>query len=336
MKYPTSRLEQLSKNALMQAGASELQASSTAKALALAHAQGLASHGFTRVSQYVGHLAHQRVDGRAIPSIQHEKKAAVLIDAQCGFAFPACDLAIEEAAQRAKEFGIAIAAVTNSHHFGAAGAHLLALAEAGLVGIAMGNSPAAIPYVGGKQAIFGTNPIAAVFPQAAAEPILIDLSLTEVARGKIMVAAQKGDPIPLGWALDAQGEPTTDANAALQGSMLAIGGSKGAMLALMVELLVTALTGAHFGAEADSFFEAAGNRPRIGQAFIAIDPAALAGTRTYFERVESLVQALLQEPGQRLPGTRRFQLARQALEQGLEIDDSLYQQLQKLATVNAD
>lgn len=331
MKYPLETLEQLVYQAFNKHGANALQARSTAHALVLAHAQGLASHGLSRTAQYVAHLQHGRVDGSVMPCILREKRGAVLIDAQCGFAFPACDLAVTEAAKRALEYGIAIGAVTNSHHFGAAGAHLIGLAQQGLVGIAMGNSPAAMPYAGGKHAIFGTNPIAAVFPQKEAPPILIDLSLTEVARGKIMVAAQKGEPIPLGWALDANGQPTTDAKAALGGSMLAIGGSKGAMLALMVELMVTALTGAQFGSEADSFFQYVGNRPRIGQAFICIDPSALAGNEVYYERVGALVAAMLQEQNQRLPGARRFKLETQAHAEGLEIDDALYQQLLDLS-----
>ena len=146
-----------------------------------------------------------------------------------------------------------------------------------MVGLAFGNSPAAMPAWGGKRALFGTNPIAAIFPRRNATPLCIDLSLSEVARGKVMIAAQQGKPIPLGWALDRDGQPTTDAKAALDGLMLPAGGVKGAMLALIVELLCVALTGANFGYEADSFFVDEGNQPRLGQAFLVIDPAALAG-----------------------------------------------------------
>ena len=117
-----------------------------------------------------------------------------------------------------------------------------------------------------------------------------------------MVAARKGEPIPLGWALDRDGRPTTDAKAALDGSMLPMGGTKGAMLALVVELLACALTGAAFGFEADSFFVDEGNRPRLGQAFLVIDPDALAGRGVYLERVETLVATMLEDPGVRLPG----------------------------------
>jgi (2R)-3-sulfolactate dehydrogenase (NADP+) len=147
-----------------------------------------------------------------------------------------------------------------------------------------------------------------------------------VARGKVMVAAKAGQAIPEGWALDAAGKPTTDAQAALSGSMLAIGAAtstKGAMLALVVELLVTALIGAHFGFEASSFFVDEGNRPGIGQTFIVIDPGALAGAAHYLQRVEALVAEMLKDEGVRLPGARREALRRRAQAEGLDLSDTL-------------
>ena len=326
-----AELRDFASRALQRAGASETMAMMTAAALVDAEAQGLSSHGIARVAQYATHLRNGRADGRAVPVIARERGGAVLIDARCGLAFPACALAVGEAVCRAREFGVSFAAVTNSHHFGVAAWHLAPIAQARMVGLAFGNSPAAMPAAGGRRALFGTNPIAAVFPREASPPLTIDLSLSEAARGKVMVAAKEGRPIPLGWALDAQGQPTTDAKAALQGSMLAMGGTKGAMLALVVELLVTALTGAAMGFEASSFFVDEGNRPRIGQAFVAIDPDALAGNARYFERVETLVTAMLDDEGVRLPGTRRAALAECAAQDGVDIAPALLQQLQVLA-----
>jgi len=183
-----------------------------------------------------------------------------------------------------------------------------------------------MPAAGGKHPIFGTNPVAAIFPRRGADPLLIDLSLSEVARGKLMVAAKEGRPIPLGWALDKDGAPTTDPGAGLEGSMLPIGAAtspKGAMLALTVELLVTALIGANFGFEASSFFVDEGNRPRIGQAFLVIDPDALAGASVFLDRVEVLVAEMLKDEGVRLPGARREALRRKAQVNGLTIPDAL-------------
>ena len=327
-----AELRDFASRALQRAGASETMAMMTAAALVDAEAQGLSSHGIARVAQYATHLRNGRADGRAVPVIARERGGAVLIDARCGLAFPACALAVGEAVCRAREFGVSFAAVTNSHHFGVAAWHLAPIAQARMVGLAFGNSPAAMPAAGGRRALFGTNPIAAVFPREASPPLTIDLSLSEAARGKVMVAAKEGRPIPLGWALDAHGQPTTDAKAALQGSMLATGGTKGAMLALVVELLVTALTGAAMGFEASSFFVDEGNRPRIGQAFVAIDPDALAGNARYFERVETLVTAMLDDEGVRLPGARRAALAECAAQDGVDIAPALLQQLQVLAT----
>ena len=326
-----AELRDFASRALQRAGASETMAMMTAAALVDAEAQGLSSHGIARVAQYATHLRNGRADGGAIPVIARERGGAVLIDARCGLAFPACALAVGEAVCRAREFGVSFAAVTNSHHFGVAAWHLAPIAQARMVGLAFGNSPAAMPAAGGRRALFGTNPIAAVFPREASPPLTIDLSLSEAARGKVMVAAKEGRPIPLGWALDAHGQPTTDAKAALQGSMLAMGGTKGAMLALVVELLVTALTGAAMGFEASSFFVDEGNRPRIGQAFVAIDPDALAGNARYFERVETLVTAMLDDEGVRLPGARRAALAECAAQDGVDIAPALLQQLQVLA-----
>lgn len=330
-KLALSELQALAEQALAKAGAGAAMAAATARALVAADAHGLASHGVSRVPQYAGHLKINRAVGSARPKVVRTKGGAALIDAAEGLAFPACELAVSEAITRAREHGVAFSGVCNSHHFGVAAYHLGPVAAAGLVGFAFGNSPSAMPAWGGKRALFGTNPIAAVFPRRDGLPVTIDLSLSEVARGKVMVAANQGKPIPLGWALDKNGVPTTDAKEALAGMMLPAGGVKGAMLALMVELMVCALTGAHFGFEADSFFVNEGNRPQIGQAFIAIDPGALAGNEVYFERVETLLAAMLADPDVRVPGYRRNELAGQAAQGGVEIPDTLIKQLRELA-----
>lgn len=316
-------LNALVQAALKRAGASDETAAATAAALVSAEAQGLASHGLSRVAQYATHLRNGRADGAASPRVVNATAAACLVDAGSGLAFAACALAVREAIARAKVNGVAFAGVTNSHHFGAAALHLVPATDAGLVALAFSNSPAAMPMHGGRRALFGTNPIAAAFPRRGKPPLVVDLSLSEVARGKLMVAAKKGESIPLGWALDSEGRPTTDPNAGLTGMMVPAGGVKGAMLALVVELLCCALTGAAFGFEADSFFVDDGNRPRIGQAFIVIDPAALAGRDVYFDRVETLVTAILVDDGVRLPGARRIQLDATAGARGIDVPEAM-------------
>lgn len=330
-KLDLAALAALCRGALERAGAGPGMAEATARALVAAEAEGLASHGASRVPQYCSQLRLGRADGKAVPVIANSRGGACLVDAACGLAYEACALAVREAIRRARDNGVAFAGVANSNHFGVAAVHLAPVAEAGLVGLAFGNSPAAMPAWGGKTPLFGTNPIAAVFPRRDAPALVVDLSLSEVARGKIMVAAQQGKPIPAGWALDRDGKPTTDPRAALEGSMLPAGGVKGAMLALIVESLACALTGAAFGFEADSFFVERGNRPRIGQAFLVIDPGALAGRERYLERIETLVAAMLADPGVRLPGARRLELRGRAEREGVEIPDALLAKLKELA-----
>jgi (2R)-3-sulfolactate dehydrogenase (NADP+) len=326
-----AELEELMRRALVASGATATMAAATARALAAAEAEGIASHGASRIPQYCGHLANGRATGSARPRIVHERGGACLVDAGGGLAFEACAMASEQAVARAKEHGVAFVAVTNSNHFGVAAFHVEPIAAAGLVGIAMGNSPAAMPAWGGKRALFGTNPIAAAFPRRSQPPIVVDLSLSAVARGKIMVAARDGKPIPEGWALDREGNPTTDAKAALEGSMLPAGGVKGAMLALTVELLVCALSGAAYGFESDSFFTDAGRPTRIGQAMLAIDPSALAGNDAYLDRVEVMVAAMLEDTGVRLPGERRVRQRERAAREGVSVPPELLAKIRALA-----
>ncbi len=328
-------LQLLCSRALVCAGASEANAASTACGLVYADEQGTASHGVSRVPQYAGHMKAGRVAGHAIPVVARQHGASAVIDAGDGLAFPACDLAIETAKEIASRLGVAFVAVKNSYHFGAAIYHLEAIAKAGMVGLAFSNSPAAMAAAGGKKPLFGTNPMAAIFPRAGTDPLAIDLALSEVARGKLMLAAKDGKQIPLGWALDADGNPTTDPTKGLKGSMAplgaASGSAKGAMLALTIELLVTAFTGAHLGFEADSFFEVEGNQPKLGQAFLVIDPNAMGGAAVFAERVETLVAAMLESDTVRLPGARRYDLQRKAQRDGLTIPDALHAQLLQLA-----
>jgi (2R)-3-sulfolactate dehydrogenase (NADP+) len=325
-----AELERLMRAALARAGANEAMADATARALVAAELQGLASHGASRIQQYCGHVKNGRANGAAVPVVARERHGACLVDAKGGLAFAACELAGQEAIRRAREHGVAFISVTNSNHFGVAAWHLEPIAAAGLVGLAFGNSPAAMPAWGGKRALFGTNPIAAVFPRRGKAPLSIDLSLSAVARGKIMVAARDGKPIPEGWAVDAEGKSTTDAKAALAGSMLPAGGVKGAMLALVIELLACALSGAAYGFESDSFFTEEGRPTRIGQGFLAVDPDALAGRDVYLERVETLVGAMLEEPGVRLPGERRQELEKSNA-QGIQVPGELLARIRALA-----
>src|SRR5499426_3444547 len=332
MKKPAQELFQLARTALERAGAHAAMAEAAARHLVQAEAQGLPTHGMSRVPFYCSMLRSSRADGAAHPAMVSDRVAACLIDNRDGLPYVSAEWAVGEAIQRARRNGIAFVGIRNSSHVGVLGIHLLPVAEARLVGFAFTNSPAAIPAWGGKKALFGTNPVAAAFPRKDADPIVIDLALTTVVRGRIMMAMRKGERIPEGWALDRHGKPTTDPKEAIEhGSLFPIGGAKGAMLALMFELICASLSGAAIGPEADSFFSEQGNRPRIGQAFIAIDPAALAGIDKFSERVETVVHTMLADPEVRLPGARRF-AAEASARKGIEIPDDLLAQIEKLCT----
>ena len=332
MKKSGQALQELARTALEKAGAHSKMAEAAARHLVQAEEQGLPTHGMSRVPFYCGMLRRGRADGAAQPSMVTERAGVCLIDNRDGLPYVSVQWAVEEAIQRARRNGIGFAGVRNSAHAGVLGIHLQPVAQAGLVGFAFTNSPAAIPAWGGKKGIFGTNPVAAVFPRKDKDPIVIDLALTTVVRGKIMMAMKRGEKIPEGWALDRHGKPTTDPKEAIEhGSLFPIGGAKGAMLALMFELICAALTGAAIGPEADSFFSDEGNKPRIGQAFIAIDPGALAGLEKFSERVETVVRHMQADSEVRLPGARRFS-AEKAAQKGIEIPDELLAQIEKLCT----
>lgn len=321
----------LARRVLMASGVSEAATAAVAAALVAAEADGLASHGLSRLPAYADQARSGKVAGMAEPTLTRTALAALRVDARDGFAYPALALGLKAAADLAPETGVVALAIANSHHFGVAGHHVEKLAARGLVGMVFGNSPGAIAAWGGVKPLFGTNPIAFACPRANKPPLVIDLSLSKVARGKIMVAAQKGEAIPASWALDAKGQPTTDAKAALAGTMLPMGDARGAQLVLMVELLAAALTGSQFGYEASSFFTADGPPPRVGQFILAFNPKAFAGPVDFSARAEALFAAILAEAGTRLPGDRRLKLRVKAAAEGIEIPAALYQDLMKRA-----
>jgi (2R)-3-sulfolactate dehydrogenase (NADP+) len=331
MKITLAEADRLARAALAAAGTSAENAQDVARALVAAEADGQAGHGLSRVPAYADQAKAGKVDGKAEPLLIDRGPTALLVDAADGFAYPAIARGLPRVGGMARSAGIAAMAVTRSHHFGMAGFHVEQPASRGLIALAFGNSPAAIAPWGGKRALFGTNPIAFACPRRrGAPPLVIDLSLSKVARGKIMVAAQKGEPIPEGWANDADGKPTRDAKAALGGTMIPMGDAKGAALVLMVEILAAALTGANFGFEASSFFDDKGGPPCVGQFFVIINPERFAGDG-FGERVEALCQAMLSEQGTRIPGERRLALRAKAAEQGIDIPDALHAELTKRA-----
>jgi (2R)-3-sulfolactate dehydrogenase (NADP+) len=330
MRLSLADAESLATAALVAAGASPANARPTARALVAAEADGQAGHGLSRVASYAAQVKTGKVNGAAAPTAERVAAAALRIDADLGFAYPAIDLALRELGALVPASGIAAAAIHRSHHFGQAGAHAERLAERGLIGLVFANSPKAMAFWGGKKPMLGTNPLAFACPLPNAEPLVIDLALSVAARGKIMAAEKASKTIPPDWAFDADGRPTTDPAAALKGSMAAIGGAKGGALAIMVEILAAALTGGQFGWEATSVLDDKGGPPLLGHMILALDPDTLSGG-AFLERMGTMLSAIAAEPGVRLPGTRRLSNRAKAAREGLEISQALYDEIAALA-----
>jgi (2R)-3-sulfolactate dehydrogenase (NADP+) len=323
-----SQAETLVAAALMRAKTSETNARSVARALVMAEADGLKGHGLSRVPMYSAQAKIGKVDGHAMPALTRKKPALIAVDAAHGFAYPAIELAETELPAIARNEGLAAASIHRSHHCGATGHPVERLAEAGLVAIMFVNTPSAIAPWGGSQAVFGTNPIAFACPLPGRAPLVIDLSLSKVARGNIMTAKQRGEKIPEGWALDAGGKPTTDPDAALAGTMVPMGDAKGTTLALMVELLAAGLTGANFAAEASSYLDDKGPPPGTGQLIVAFDPSAFNGDAV--ARFGALAQSIEAQQGARLPGMRRLAARKKAKAEGLTISDALMKEIEEI------
>lgn len=306
-------------------------AASVAEALVSAEAEGQVGHGFSRIDDYVAQAKSGKIIADAEPRVSRPATTSILIDAGYGFAYPALDLATKLGAETAAEHGTASVAITHSHHCGALSIQVDRLARQGMVATMVANSPPAIAPWGAKTPLYGTNPIAFAAPRTGKPPLVVDLSLSVVARGKVMNAKKAGKEIPAEWALDADGNPTTDPNAALEGSMQPIGGPKGTSLALMVEVFAAAMTGANLSTNAGSFFTADGSRPGVGQFFTIYKPPH--GADVFAEKLEELLAMVEAMEGARLPGSRRIQAMDSAVANGLSVPKHYLETTRRLAGI---
>lgn len=328
---PVAEAIALIARALTASGVRESNALSVAEALVAAEAEGQVGHGFSRVSDYAAQARSGKVVGDALPVLTETGTAAAQIDAGNGFAYPALDCAIEWGCARAHETGCAAMTVTRSHHCGALSVQVEKIARGGSVGLMVANTPPAMAPWGAKTPIFGTNPIAFAAPRAGKAPLVIDLSLSVVARGKVMHAKKSAQPIPLGWALDADGQSTTDPEAALGGSMVPIGEAKGTALALIVEILAAVLSGANLSTDVSSYFTAEGRPPGSGQFLLALRPADAA----FADRLETLLGLIEGLDGARLPGLRRTEALERARIHGLDVPLPYLDEVRRLGAADA-
>ena len=330
---PPGELQAVIAGALANNRTKEEIAACVASALVLAEIDGRRGHGLSRVPSYVAQLKSNKVKGRVNPRLKRVRPGVLKVDARNGFAYPALEAVHSALPGIARENGIAMAAIHNSHHYGVAGHHVERMAEMEFVALLFGNTPAAIAPWGGRTRMFGTNPIAFAAPVAYRAPLVVDLATSKVARGPILAASQRGEAIPEGWALDAAGEPTTDAAAALEGSMLPMADAKGAALALMIEVIAAALTGAAFGHEASSYFDTEGGPPGTGQVMIAIDPKVAA--KDLMVRLSRLA-SLIEKDGGRMPGSSAAERRRAAERAGIEVDAGALAAAEALAGTGAE
>jgi len=319
---------ELIRDTLTAAGATIEASTSCGDAPSAAEAEGQVGHGCSRLGDYVAQLRSGKINPNAGIRTMSQYAASILIDADCGFAYPALDAARSAVIPVAEDLGIAIVGITNSHHCGALSVQVDRIARAGLIGLMVANAPKAIAPWGAHEPLFGTNPIAFAVPRDGADPLVIDLSLSKVARGKVMNAYKNGQDIPEGWALDAAGAPTTNAKAALEGTMLPIGGAKGTALALMVEILSAMFNGASASYQATSFFDPSGDPPRVGQTLIAIKPRSGADFATRLENLLTMIETM---DGARLPGTRRLATIRSSRTEGILVPTHYLELARKLA-----
>lgn len=323
-----AEIEEIAFQALVAAGTSEANARPLAIATAATEADGVASHGLAYIPIYCEHVACGKVDGTASPKLTQPRPAYLSVDAATGFAHSAIDMGLERLVPLAKEQGIAALGIFNSYNCGVLGYHTGRLAAAGLVGLGFTNAPASIAPSGGQTPVVGTNPFSIAVPGSNGEPaILIDQSASTIARSEVMKHAHEGQPIPIGWALDPDGKPTTDPEVGLKGSMAPSGGYKGVGVALLVETLAAALAGGQLGIHASPFSGPKGGPPRTGQFFIAIDPEAGSGD-VFTTRMSDLMQAVCAQDGAHLPGDGRRAARSKAMRAGVDVRNATLEKIE--------
>ncbi len=317
---------QLSYDALTRCGAADVQAAPGAKSVEDAEADGIRNVGLNYLPIYLGHLLHDKLRGDAVPQLIKQEGAVMQINAANGFSHTAFSHFLAGFSDLTRNQGIAIMSIHNGYSAGVVGWFNDLLAKEGFLNFGFANAPSSVHPAGGKKKFFGTNPLGFGAPRGDGPPIIVDLATSMTAKVNVKQAAKEGRPIPLGWAQDADGNPTTDAAEGLAGSLSPLGGPKGYGLGLMVELMAAGLTGGNWAFEAPQFGNNEGTYPNVGQTFIAIDPAKTGGD-AYAERVEHMLGALLDQDGVRLPGGRRAEFRANAETRGIEVPDALIERI---------
>lgn len=321
--YSLDEIESLTRQALRAHGALPFAATEVARAVRVAEAYGNKICGLYYVESYCLQLASGRVNGRAEPSVTRPRRAVVNVDANFGFAQPAFAQGLVPALEAAREFGTATLAVGHAHTCTSLGYFTEQIAAAGCIAIGFTNASPIVAAPGGKTRVIGTNPIAFSVPDGAGGVAMqFDQSTTMVALGKITMAKAMGESIPLGWALDAQGDPTTDPEEALQGSLVSVGGYKGWGFGLMAEILAAGMTGSVLSRDVKPLKAPNGAPHDLGQYYILIDPSA---SEAFTTRLKALEQVATFDEGARMPGQSRV------MAETVEVVPQVWERLKELA-----
>src|SRR5437016_8086855 len=298
MRYETGDARELARRAAVNAGASDEVAISLANAVVAAEWAGKRSVGFAHLVDYLDGFAKGRIAGTAEPDITFPAPAAIRVDAKGGIAQLGFDRAFDHFVNRANTYGVTVFVQANSFTAGELGYYTRRLAEAGLVSLAACNAQAQMTTLESRKAVFGTNPVSFAAPVEKGKPFVIDQASSATAFVNVRQAAELGESIPEGWAIDAAGNPTTDAREAVKGLLLAFGGMRGANIAIIVEILSAGLTGASWSIDAPSFSEG-DQSPGVGLFIVAFKPDILAPG--FAARLAAQIERLA-APGGRVPG----------------------------------
>lgn len=318
-------IERAAHAALVAAGAREQVAGEVAAAVRTAESRGNKICGLYYLDSYCKQLESGRIDSSAVPEVHVERPGAVRVDAKFGFAQTAFAAGLEAALAAARTNGICGFSIEHSHTCTSLGYFTEQFAHAGMLAIGATNATPRVAPPGGSTALLGTNPIAMAVPDGeGGVAFQFDFSTSAVALGKITMAAAAGESIPLGWAVDSSGEPTTDPHAALQGSLVSAGGYKGYGIGLMVEMLASALTGSNRSVDVPPLKAPEGPPHDLGQFYIVIDPSAYAD-RAFYDHLAALAQSIADQPGTRLPG----QIT--PTPTSVEVEDDVWQAVQALS-----
>jgi (2R)-3-sulfolactate dehydrogenase (NADP+) len=322
-KTPT-QIEAVALTALKAHGAGDTQAAAVARAVARAEETGNVICGLYYLESYCTQLASGRVDGNVTPVVTTPRPASVLADAKFGFAQPAFAAALDTAVEAAQTNGVATLAVAHAHTCTSLGFFTEQFAKRGLIAIGFTNASPVVAPPGGNKAVIGTNPIAMTVPGDGKPALHFDFSTSAVALGKITMAKAAGEKIPLGWAVDADGQPTTDPEAALKGALVSAGGYKGWGFGLMAELLAAGMTGSVNSLDVKGLKLPDGPPHDLGQFYIIMDPATHGDHFT--TRFARMAEAVAAQEGARIPGADRKILAQ------VDVPDALWEQVTALAS----